>query len=181
MAADIPTTEPTTIIAGDTLAWTKEVDDYSPATWTLTYYLRGPGGAFTIAATGSTTFAVSIAAAVTATYVPGDYKLYGFVTSGAERYKVHESDVTVLPNVAAQTSPIEIRTLAKQILDAHMLAYKNRAGRPEQSYSIQAAGRSYNYKTDSDMIEAIKFWQAEVAGEEAEGSATKRNILVRFN
>ena len=52
MAAEIPTTEPTSIIAGDTLAWTKSLADYEASLWTLTYYLRGPS-AQTITATTS--------------------------------------------------------------------------------------------------------------------------------
>ena len=45
MAADIPTKEPLTIRAGDTIEWTKSIDDYKASDgWTLKYSFRGTGG-----------------------------------------------------------------------------------------------------------------------------------------
>jgi hypothetical protein len=37
----VPTTEPTTLYAGDRWQWTKELGDYPSATFTLAYHLDG--------------------------------------------------------------------------------------------------------------------------------------------
>ena len=45
MAADIPTKEPLTIRTGDTIEWTKSIDDYKASDgWTLNYSFRGTVG-----------------------------------------------------------------------------------------------------------------------------------------
>ena len=52
MAATIPTKEPLTIRAGDTIKWTKSLDDYKASEgWTLKYAFRGNAG--TVDITGS--------------------------------------------------------------------------------------------------------------------------------
>jgi hypothetical protein len=44
MAADIPTKEPLTIRAGDTIKWTKSIDDYKASDgWSLSCSFRGTG------------------------------------------------------------------------------------------------------------------------------------------
>ena len=43
MAADIPTKEPLTIRAGDTIEWTKSIDDYKASDgWTLSQAASSP-------------------------------------------------------------------------------------------------------------------------------------------
>ncbi len=52
MAATIPTKEPLTIRAGDTIKWTKSLDDYKASDgWTLSYSFRGTGGTIDITST----------------------------------------------------------------------------------------------------------------------------------
>ena len=52
MAATIPTKEPLTIRAGDTIEWTKSIDDYKASDgWTLSYSFRGTGGTIDITST----------------------------------------------------------------------------------------------------------------------------------
>ena len=49
MAADIPTKEPLTIRTGDTIKWTKSIDDYKASDgWSLSYSFRGTGGTIDI-------------------------------------------------------------------------------------------------------------------------------------
>lgn len=182
---DLPTTEPTQIIAGDTLAWSKTLDDY-PANdgWTLTYYLRGPA-AYTITTTADD--AAHVAAATTAEtslYTPGEYRLFGFATTGSTRYKVYEKPVTVFADVASNTGTLEIRSDARIIYDALIELQKQRATRPELQRSIQAAGQSFTYKSDKEIGEAIDKWGAVVKAEEEEDSGTPvsagKDIVVRF-
>ena len=52
MAATVPTKEPLTIRAGDTIEWTKSIDDYKASDgWTLSYSFRGTGGTIDITST----------------------------------------------------------------------------------------------------------------------------------
>ena len=71
----IPSVEPTAIIAGDTLAWTKSLADYpASAAWVLKYRLINAASKIDITATTSgADHLVSVAAAVTALYPVGLY------------------------------------------------------------------------------------------------------------
>jgi hypothetical protein len=183
MPAEIPSEEPTEHVAGDTLAWTKSLSDY-PAddSWTLTYYLLGPKKETITASADGADHAVTVSASTTSNYAPGVYKWTSYASSGSERYKVGEGTIEILPNpatVAANVST-ETRSKAKQILDALMATMADAAGRPEQSYSLQAAGRSFSFKTLADLIAAIDYWKAEVKREDSASSIGK-NIFVRFN
>jgi len=77
-----PLTEPTSIIAGDTLSWQISLSDY-PATsgWTLKYKAVCAAGYFAITSTASgADHVVSVAKATTAAYIPGIYTLTRYVT-----------------------------------------------------------------------------------------------------
>jgi len=193
MAYQPPTIEPTTLHCGDRWQWTKDLGDY-PASdgWTLTYYLHstdlnGAARHITITATASgEDHAIDVPAATTANYVQGTYYWRSFVFSGTSRYQVEAGSIKVEPNFATLTQSYDGRSDARIILDAHITAYKNRASRPEQSYSLSAAGQSFSYKSDDMMIAAIQFWKSEVAREEAAANAarginTGKDIFVRFS
>lgn len=187
MPAEIPFKEPTEVIAGNTVAWTKDLSDYPAGTWTLKYYLRGPATIDIIAMASGTRHSVSVSAATTAAnWPPGTYKWQSFVSSGSDRYFVDKGEIVVVLNPATSTLTFETRTKAKVILDALDQAILENAGRPEQSYTIQAAGRQHTYKTMADMIIARDKFAAIVKQEEdakkiMRGENTGKNILVRFN
>ncbi len=187
MAAEIPDIEPTEVIAGDTIAWNKDVDDFPAGTWTLSYYLRGPSNInITATQSGSSRIhAVSVSGTTSATWPEGSYKWQAFVTSGAERYKVGEGDITINENPATSNVTFDNRTINKQILDALEASMFRRAGREEKGYQIEAAGRSFTFHTHEELIMAIEKFRGFVAQEEeaakvARGENTGKNILVRF-
>ena len=78
MTADIPTHEPAGIQAGDTIKWIKTINNYSAADgWALSYRLINSNGKFDISSTASgADHLVTISAATTANYFPGDYTLF---------------------------------------------------------------------------------------------------------
>lgn len=187
MSAAIPSIEPVSLIAGDTVAWTKDISDYPAGTWTLKYYLRGPANQ-TITATQSgtsSTHAVSVTAATTAGWASGLYQWQAVVTSGAERHSVGSGEITVKENpISALT--FETRSINKQILDALEATQLALAGRKEKSYSIEAAGRTHNFYSHEELILAIEKFRGWVKQEEdakkvLRGEGTGKNILVRFN
>ena len=60
MAADIPTKEPLTIRASDTIEWTKSIDDYKASDgWTLSYSFRGTGGTIDITSSAEGIISIS--------------------------------------------------------------------------------------------------------------------------
>ena len=60
MAATVPTKEPLTIRAGDTIEWTKSLDDYkASAGWTLSYSFRGTGGTIDITSSAGGLISIS--------------------------------------------------------------------------------------------------------------------------
>ena len=73
--------EPTTIIAGDSVAWTKSLADYPAPTWTLKYRLVREGKSIEIVATASgSDHAIAVLPATSAGWLPGDYKWVAMVS-----------------------------------------------------------------------------------------------------
>ena len=67
--ASIPTTEPETITAGDSLTWKRTLADYPAGTWTLKYRLINADGKIDLTATASgTDHLVSVAPDTSAVY-----------------------------------------------------------------------------------------------------------------
>ena len=123
MSAPVPTTEPQTIVAGDTLTFTKAIANYLPSDgWTLNYSLQGA----TLAGSNSgliefdsdtntgSVYEISVAASTTDDWAPGDYRWTAYVTGGSsERYTVGTGTLTVLPDPAsAVPTSHAVRTLA---------------------------------------------------------------------
>lgn len=184
--SDIPTTEPVTIQAGDTLSWSKSLTDY-PADngWTLSYRLINELTKHDIstAASGSDHL-VSTLASITASYSPGKYTLLSWVTKGAERYSLPSKQAEVLPNLAIWNGGYDSRSTAKQVLDlldAAMVSHGKNAW--VQEYEI--AGRSMKFKSASEFLSYRSKIQAEVNREAntdrlKSGLQLKNKISVRM-
>ena len=187
MTAAIATTEPSTIRAGDTLAWRREdlTGDYPASdSWVLAYRLVNAAGAIAITASASgDAFAVSVAAATTAGYTAGTYTWVATVTKAAERYTVDTGTVEVLANLAA-ASTADTRRAARKALDdadAALAAYGSKAYLAE----IEVSGRRQKFQTPGEFMAWRSRLQAEVAREVnaerlANGLASKNKLLVRF-
>ena len=153
MSAEIPTIEPSQIQAGDTLTWTKSLDDY-PAddSWVLSYRLINASNKFDITTSASgSDHLVSVLASATTSYTPGNYNLLSWVTKGAERYSLPSRKVEVLPNLAAWNGGYDSRTTAKQVLDlldAAMVAHGANAW--VQEYEI--SNRKMKFKSASEFL-----------------------------
>lgn len=154
MAAEIPTCEPSQIVAGDTVQWTKSLCDYTPGDgWTLKYRLVGGNVTSTVTADTSTypglyflTFAATVTAAVV-TETP--MRLIGWVESGSERHTVYDAVVGVLPNAAVAT-PANLLTHAERTLAVIEAAIEGNTSSAIQSYSI--GGRSVSKYSPADLM-----------------------------
>ena len=142
MAIEIPTREPRSFTAGETVKWSKSLTDY-PASegWTLKYFLRGTGDPFDITCTvdpdDGDGFLAEISAAQSATLEPIEYLLQGRVeNAGGEKYVVYERSLSVRPNIEAATNDFDPRSVAKRIVDAIDALAEGKASRDQQSYKI---------------------------------------------
>lgn len=183
----VPTTEPVSVRAGDTIAWRREdlTADYpASAGWALAYRLVNSAGYLSISASADgDAFAVLVSAATSAGYTPGLYTWHATVTKAAERYTVGTGSITVERNLAASTA-YDTRSPARQALDdvdAALRLYGAKAYMQE----IEIAGRRQKFATPGDFMAFRSRLQAEVRGEDnaeriAAGLAPKNKLLVRF-
>jgi hypothetical protein len=186
MAIDIPTTEPVSVRAGDTIQWTKSLSDFlSSDGWVLAYRLTNQDNAYAITSTASgSDHLVTISAATSATHSPGNYKLIAYVTKAAERYTVGETSLQILPNLAAITTGYDARSTAKKtldLLDAAMVSQGANAW--AQEYEI--AGRRMKFRGYSEFLAYRSRVAAEVRTEEnaerlRSGLKLKNRISVRL-
>ena len=172
--------------AGDTLAWNVALPDYPATLWTLGYTIINAAAKITVTATASgDEFAVSVPAATTATWAAGDYTWVATVSSGVDRYTVGRGEMTVTPDLAAQTSGFDARSTARKALDdlraalASWLATKGAV----QAYTID--GVQMSFATAADIQQRIALLEREVAREDAAarlaaGLDAGRRVLVRF-
>ena len=184
----IPTTEPASVTAGDTLAWQKTLADYpAGAGWVLSYTLLSPTVRLAITGTASgDTLLINVSAATSGGWLPGDYTWSAVVTKDAERYTVGTGRITVKPNLSTYLSH-DGRSIARKMLEAAEAAYldylSNRQGHIAE-YEI--AGRRMKFRNAAEIWMQVEKLRAQVRAEEdaekiAAGIQPARRLLVRFN
>ena len=109
--------EPSSIVAGDTLAFSRKLSDYSAADgWSLSYTARAEAQSITFTSTADgVAHVINVDAATTAGWLPGEYVLVGYVVKGGERHQVYEGDLTIESN--PQTEPTQAKTFAQQMVE----------------------------------------------------------------
>src|SRR4030095_419425 len=125
--------EPSRIVAGDSVAWTKTITSYAG---TLTYSLQLFGSIelpITFAASGGgPNYFVTLDDSITATWKPGRYIWTSYISDGVDRHTVGGGELVVLSNPAlAFGATHATRTLA--IIEA---AIEGRLPRGLETYSI---------------------------------------------
>lgn len=173
--ATVPTTEPTSIRAGDFLTWLKTLSDYpANAGWSLTYTLINSTTKLTITAGASgADFLVSVSAATSAGYAAGDYTWMARVTKATEIYTVGQGSITILPNLAA-LAIFDGRTHAKTMLEAIEAAFEGRASSTQLEYELN--GRRIRNFSLEELITWRSYYKAEVAHEAAVESLAQTGI-----
>lgn len=186
MSVDIATVEPTSVTAGDTLRWLKELSDYPPADgWVLTYALviDGVKTAITASDYGDGRHYVNVAAATTAAWTADDYDWQSYVTRAAtsERYTVGAGRLTVLPNFATATSGYDARTHARKMLDAIEAVLEGRGTRGDLDLVSAVIGDKQITKKPELLLTWRDRYRAEVTSESAAaGIGNGGRILVRL-
>ncbi len=186
--ASYPTTEPTSLIAGDTFVWIKTLLNY-PASmgWTLHYRAINTLGNFDITASASgADHLINVSAPVTAAYFPGDYQWQSYVTNAAgERYTIATGNLTIQANWAAQQGGLDTRSNAKKILDALESAWVIASATRAFVFDYQIGERKMRFATRGEWITEMDYWRREVAREKraermAAGLGSGRKVYTRF-
>lgn len=186
MAPPIPTTEPTQIVAGDTVNWTRTLADYlSTDSWVLSYQFRlqeGTGTLTVTAATLGTGYAATITAAQSAPLPAGLWRWDAYVTKAAERYRVDSGTLTVAPNLAALTGALDLRSPAKRAYDNAIQIWEAVSA----GQNVEIDGRTFTQHNLTDLIVYVDRCKADYQRElDAEKLANTgfnpRKIYARLN
>jgi hypothetical protein len=189
---ELPTYEPREFAAGETPRWRKSLDDF-PASegWALDYYLRGDGAGFDVQASADgDDFLVEVPADSTEGLTPGNYRWQGWVSKGAERYKVADAAAVVKQGFVAvgEDATVDTRSQVKRILDAIDALLEGKATKDQQQYTI-AGGGGYRMLMRIPVSELIHLRKeyARLYGAERRRERVKRGgspfatIKVRFD
>ena len=180
-----PTTEPTSITAGDTLTWKKSLADYPAPTWVLKYRLINATAKIDITAAASgADHLVSVLAATSAAYAAGSYAMTAWVETATERATVASGSIVVKPNLAIKTV-YDARSNAAIIVDQLMAAYKTYTASQGNVAEYEIAGRRMKYRSSAEILDQLNHWQSILAAEKraeriAAGLGGGNKILVRF-
>lgn len=184
MAQTVPTREPGSFTAGDSVTWQKTLADYpASAGWVLKYRLINAGGFIDIvSAAAGDDHLVDLAAAATALYTAGSYTWSAYVENAGKRHTVGSGTVVVQPDLAAQTAGFDTRGTAARTLAAvdAWLTSKDLS-----VAEFQHNGRTLKNIPIAELLKLRSRLQAEVRGEEAAsrlaaGLPSKSKIMVRF-
>jgi hypothetical protein len=175
--AEIADKVPTELRAGDTVKWRRTLDCYpAGAGWVVAYRLVGPTAAYTItAAADGDVHAVTIAAATSAAYAPGLYKLHETVSNDDERFTLGVTALRVLPDLAAG-SAADTRSHARKVLDAIEAWLESKA---PTAAAFEVAGRKLQNYPLTELLALRDRYRLEVAREERGGRGVR--ILTRFS
>lgn len=186
--ATVPTTEPLSVFAGDTLTWKKTLTNYpASAGWTLRYRLINAAAKIDIiAAASGDDHLVTVAAATSTAYAAGTYDWQSYVTNaGGERYTIEQGSMDVLANWAGAAAGLETRSTAQQILDVLEAQWLKAATNRAYVFEYQVAGRKMKFATRQEWVIELDYWRREVAREKraarlAAGRESGRKVYVRF-
>ena len=183
--AQIPSTEPATLRAGDTWKWTKTLADYPADVWTLKYRFKNAAGGFEVIATASgTDHSINVASATTTSLSAGTYQWIAWVEFGADKFTVGEGSISVLADYrnGAPTVALDDRSHAQKMLD-QINAWLESRDPAVAEYEI--AGRRMKFIPITELIKLQDRYRMEVAKDSdaariSSGLGSRRNILVRF-
>jgi hypothetical protein len=182
VTAPIPTTEPATIIAGDTTQWLKSLANYpASAGWLLGYTLVNAAQRYTFSASAmSDNYLVNIAAATTSAYVAGNYDFRAAVSKAGEVFTVSQGRMAVTPAFGVA---VDARSQARRTLEAIEATLEGRASSATAEYEV--AGRKLRYIPIPELLQLRDRLRGDVAGQDAAAAMAKglgnpNRIYVRF-
>ncbi|QOR55228.1 MAG: hypothetical protein SHS37scaffold296_45 [Burkholderiales phage 68_11] len=183
-----------TLPAGDSASWTDAAVTLpdgrvaTSASWTLTYYLRGPAALDLVATADSSSpgnWKTALSAAASTALGAGLYRWSAAVAAGSERLTVGSGQLTLTDNLATVVAGADARSAAQKALadcEAAMATF-NKTGGKVRKYDI--AGRSMEFQSLTELMQLHAFWKGKVLAEQtaaqiAAGLGNPRNLYARF-
>lgn len=186
-------TEPTKIITGEKIEWRISLADYPASLWTLTYYFRGPGvGVDVVAAADGDDHVCTLPSGTSDNFsVAGKYKYHGRVQKildATDKHVVRTGYAQVeLAFDPTNTAAVELRSLAKQIVDSIDAAVLAFANSDVQEYEISTPVGSRRVKrSDKQWFMALRKEYVAIVAQEAarervaNGGPLMQRVGVRF-
>lgn len=154
--------EPTTITAGLSYAWSKSFSDYPAGSgWTLAYSIVNNKDQFDVSSSANgDDFDVAIPTSESADYVPGLYRLIGYVDDGTDRKQVYCGDLIIQPDF---TEVADMRSYAERVLGAIESVIEGSATKDQQSVMVD--GQTLIRRTPTDLIMLRDRFRREVESE----------------
>lgn len=180
----LPTAPPTSLTAGDTVAWLRALPNYPRSQgWQLKYTLVNAGAVYPFEAIAGETaddFEVLVQPADSAMWTPGDYTLQEYVVGAdGSRQTLGTTRVSVTPNLAAATSGVDTRSQARRIFEAISATLEGRAS--EAELDVQVNGRQIKYIPVADLLALRNAMRQELANEDrANGGPNLSKLYARF-
>ena len=183
----IPTQEPSSIIAGDTVKWLKSFADYSALDgWSLEYRLINANHHIDIVATAQgSDFLINVAANVTTSWIADEYAYRAQVKKGAEVYTVSQGTIIVKPTF--NVNNLNTHSTARRIYEGLLKAYESATNDRAFVQEYEIAGRRMRFFNQAEWIKMIDYWKLQVVAEEraekiaqGNGGGLGNKLLVRF-
>lgn len=181
----LPTTEPTSFAAGETLKWRKSLANYlASAGWALSYKFRGAGAGFDVTAVAvGDDFEITVLAEQTSALVGGQCWWEAWVTKAGETYRVEAGQATVSPALPDKGLAYDGRSQVKRILDAIDALIAGKATLDQQEYQI--GDRQLRRIPIADLILLRKTYaqlynQEQQAARLVKGGPFFKTVLTRF-
>lgn len=185
MSYQIPSIEPSTVIAGDTIQWTRTLPDYPASSgWVLSYALLSTAGKISISGSAQgSDHLISVPAATSAGWSAGTYSWQSYVTNGSERHVVASGTITVRANFAAQATATDTRLHAQKVLDAIEAVLEGTATSDQRR--IKIGDKEIDKHAVSDLLRLRDYYNTEAIRDRAadkinQGLRPGNKILTRF-
>ena len=156
--------EPQGFWQGDTVAWSRTLDDYSSADgWALEYYFSRKDDVQTLTGVGQAdgSWVMTIPPATSAQYLAGEYRWQSRVSKSGEVYTVGTGRMDIAPSLDAA---IETRSNARVILDAIEAVLVGKATKDQAKITI--GGQSLDRFSWSDLNTARGYYRSLVNRED---------------
>lgn len=185
MSYQIPTIEPSSATAGDSISWTRTLPDYpASAGWVLSYALLSSAGKITITGTASgSDHLISVSAATSSAWTAGTYAWQSYVTNGSERHLVSAGTIEIKANFAAVLAATDTRGHAQRVLDAIEAVLEGTATTDQRRTKI--GDKEIDRHTVGDLLKLRDYYKTEALRDAAaekinQGLRPGNKILTRF-
>jgi len=180
MAPSIPTTEPTSFVAGDFVEWSVSLPDFPADEYDLTYAFVTDGNQFSVACVADGTDHYAEMSITESDETPGVYRWQAYATNAdSERWLVRTGTTEVKVSFSGESSGYDPRTDAEKMLDALNATLVGKASSDQLALSI--GGRSLSKLEPAMLLAWRDTMRAEVKRErDAEKTALGLDLGNKF-